>query len=183
MLRKLPLSLTRASELLCLLPLLPWLFTQGALWRQATAGLPLAGGISYWPIKAKGRGSSLSWQAIYRAVRRPGVRRCCYNMAEVTDEVEGSDLDADAETEVPAVVESESTPCQSEGKESEKVRLPYSCTSSSSPSIPHPRPLSCPYLAQNPSLVCTYSFKVPLPIYFHPLPQNQCLSGLTLFSY
>lgn len=111
------------------------------------------------------------------------MRRCCYNMAEVTDEVEGSDLDADAETEVPAVVESESTPCQSEGKESEKVRLPYSCTSSSSPSIPHPRPLSCPYLAQNPSLVCTYSFKVPLPIYFHPLPQNQCLSGLTLFSY
>lgn len=73
MLRKLPLSLTRASELLCLLPLLPWLFTQGALWRQATAGLPLAGGISYWPIKAKGCGSSLSWQAIYRAVRRPGV--------------------------------------------------------------------------------------------------------------
>ncbi|XP_019649592.1 uncharacterized protein LOC109488789 [Ailuropoda melanoleuca] len=43
-------------------------------------------------------------------------------MAEVTDEVEGSDLDADAETEVPAVVESESTPCQSEGKESEKGR-------------------------------------------------------------
>lgn len=154
----------------------------GALWWHVTPALPLAELISRWPIKAKGCGSLLSSKAIYREVRNPGVGHCCYNMAEITEAVEESSSYPEAETSDPkeqtlSIEEREKTPCQLKDKEMEKVRLPYSCTSSSSPSIPHPRPLSCPCLAQTLPSVCTRSFKASLPIYFpfsSPKPMSLC---------
>ena len=117
---------------------------------------------------------------VYKGLRGPGEGQCCYNMAEVIEAVLGSNSDAENKTEIADVrkvpeIKERKTPCQSKDKEREKVRLPYSCTSSFSPSIPYPRPLSCPCLAQNPFLGCAHSFKVPLPNYF-PLPSPKPMS-------
>lgn len=180
--RNLPLSLSRASELPTCCPssrgfsrevLCDGKLLQGYHWleRFPTDQSKLMGVAPHCP------------GVLYIAARSPGVGHCWYNMAEASEEVLGSNSDTEAEVErearkikkrVTAITENMKTPCQPKDKEREKVRLPYSCLSSS-PSIPHPRHLSCPYLAQNSSSVCTHSFKVPPPIYFHPLPQNQCL--------
>ena len=71
------------------------MFIGGALWCQAMSGLPLARGISCWPIKADDCGSSLSWEGIYRDARCLGGGHCCYNMADLIKEVkeEGSEIE------------------------------------------------------------------------------------------
>ena len=52
---------------------------------------------------------------------------------------------------------------KSDGSDSQKVRLPYSCSSFSSPTRDSP----CPCLAQNTSPTHTRSLKVLLPILLH----------------
>ena len=68
----------------------------GALWCQAMSGLPLAGGISCWPMKAVALHCP---GKVY--IERPGclgVGYCCYNMGDLTEEVkeEESEIEIDS---------------------------------------------------------------------------------------
>ena len=129
-------------------------------------------------------GSSLSWEGIYRDARRLGVGHCCYNMGGLLDKVE-SESESESESELESVSESESEieidnidleeeasssterkrnhSDQPNGLDSETVRLPYSCSSSSSPTRDSP----CPCLEQNTSPMHTRSLKVLLPTLLH----------------
>ena len=129
-------------------------------------------------------GSSLSWEGIYRDARRLGVGHCCYNMGGLLEKVEEeSESEAEAEAESESESESEieidnidleeeasssterkrNHSDQPNGLDSETVRLPYSCSSSSSPTRGSP----CPCLEQNTSPMHTRSLKVLLPTLLH----------------
>ena len=137
-------------------------------------------------------GSSLSWEGIYRDARRLGVGHCCYNMGGLLEKVEEeseseTESESESESEVEAEAESESESeieidnidleeeasssterkrnhsDQPNGLDSETVRLPYSCSSSSSPTRDSP----CPCLEQNTSPMHTRSLKVLLPTFLY----------------
>lgn len=155
----------------------PHEFSVSALWCQAPPGLPLAEEISCWPIKTDGRGPSLFWEYIYREARRL-VGLSCYNMAEVTEEPQEPSSDSEIETrsltqESPSVKgRNWKISCDLDDHEKEKVRLPSSYASSSSPTqsfpLAGPKPLLSPHL---------FSPSPPS----HPLSQHQCLSVSSCF--
>lgn len=114
-------------------------------------------------------GSPLSCDGIYRDARRLGGGHRCYNMADLIKEVkeEETEIEIDAfnlQQQASSANEGKrKNTDQSDGLDSQKVRLPYSCSSSSSPTRDSP----CPCLAQNTSPTHTRSLKVLLPILLH----------------
>lgn len=172
LLRKLPVSLTRTSRLLCILPA-PTMNCQGwcfvmSSYPRATIGWT----VSCWPIKAEGCGS-LPWEGDFRAVRSPGVAYSCYNMEKSNEEPQEPDSDTETQPKTMGVKgkkvqrnqsksKKRKTPPQDEEKEKvkgqkkQKVRLPYKIWL---PYLCHllflidppPKHLPCPFLAQTPS--------------------------------
>ena len=120
----------------------PWIFKSGALWYQAMPGLWLVGRISCWPIKVDASGSSLSWEGIHREARSLGVGHCVFTMANLIEEVKeeepGIETDSVNLEQQASIAKQRKRKMsdQSKGLDSEKVRLPYSCSSSSSPTLP-----------------------------------------------
>ena len=114
-------------------------------------------------------GSSLSWEGIYRDARRLGVGHCCYNMGGLLEKVEEEETEIEIDNINLKEEASSSTERkrnhsdQPNGLDSETVRLPYSCSSSSSPTRGSP----CPCLEQNTSPMHTRSLKVLLPTLLH----------------
>lgn len=112
----------------------------GALWCQAMSGLWLVGGITCWPIKADGCG----WEGIHREARSVGVGHCYFTMADLIEDVkeEDSEIEIDSvslERQASiAVQRKRKMSDHPKGLDKEQVRLPYSCPSSSSPSLPLP---------------------------------------------
>ena len=113
-------------------------------------------------------GSSLSGK-VYKEARRLGVGHCCYKMGGILGKVkeERPEIDVyDISFEEEASTSQErktNNSDQSIGLDPEKVRLPYSCSSSSSPTRDSP----CRSLpGTNPSSMHTRSLKV-LPILLH----------------
>ena len=87
-------------------------------------------------------GSPLSCDGIYRDARRLGGGHRCYNMADLIKEVkeEETEIEIDAfnlQQQASSANEGKrKNTDQSDGLDSQKVRLPYSCSSSSSPTVP-----------------------------------------------
>ena len=110
-----------------------------------------------------------SSRKVYKEARRLGVSHCCYKMGGILGKVkeERPEIDVyDISFEEEASTSQErktNNSDQSIGLDPEKVRLPYSCSSSSSPTRDSP----CPCLAQNTSPTHTCSLKVLLPILLH----------------
>ena len=114
-------------------------------------------------------GSPLSCDGIYRDARRLGGGHRCYNMADLIKEVkeEETEIEIDAfnlQQQASSANEGKrKNTDQSDGLDSQKVRLPCSCSSSSSPTQDSP----CRSLpGTNPSSMHTRSLKV-LPILLH----------------
>ena len=114
-------------------------------------------------------GSSLSWEGIYRDARCLGGGHCCYNMADLIKEVKEEETEIEIDTlnlqqqASSANQRKRKNTDQSDGSDSQKVRLLYSCSSSSSPTRDSP----CRSLpGTNPSSMHTRSLKV-LPILLH----------------
>ena len=113
-------------------------------------------------------GSSLSWK-VYKEARRLGVGHSCYKMGGIFGKVKEREPEIDIydisfEEEASTSKERKTNNSdQSNGLDREKVRLPYSCSSSSSPTQDSP----CRSLpGTNPSSMHTRSLKV-LPILLH----------------
>ena len=113
-------------------------------------------------------GSSLSGK-VYKEARHLGVGHCCYKMGGIFGKVKEEDSEIDVydisfkEEASTSQERKTNNSDQSTGLDPEKVRLPYSCSSSSSPTRDSP----CPCLAQNTSPTHTCSLKVLLPILLH----------------
>ena len=110
-----------------------------------------------------------SSRKVYKEARRLGVSHCCYKMGGILGKVkeERPEIDVyDISFEEEASTSQErktNNSDQSIGLDPEKVRLPYSCSSSSSPTRDSP----CRSLpGTNPSSMHTRSLKV-LPILLH----------------
>ena len=110
-----------------------------------------------------------SSRKVYKEARRLGVSHCCYKMGGILGKVkeERPEIDVyDISFEEEASTSGErktNNSDQSIGLDPEKVRLPYSCSSSSSPTRDSP----CRSLpGTNPSSMHTRSLKV-LPILLH----------------
>ena len=112
-------------------------------------------------------GSSLSGK-VYKEARHLGVGHCCCKMGGILGKVKEEKSEiyvCNISFEEEASISEErktNNSDQSTGLDPE-VRLPYSCSSSSSPILDSP----CPCLAQNTSPTHTHSLKVLLLILLH----------------
>ena len=119
------------------------------------------------------------WLLIFLEVRSPGVEHWCYQKAKESKETMESG--SDEETPTPSTGMKTKSDSQLADKEREKVRLPYSYVSSSSPLMPHARLSPCPCLAQTPpqfTLIPLQPHSYLFPIL---LPQTNVFLGLSCF--
>ena len=84
----------------------------------------------------------MSWEGIHREARSLGVGHCVFTMANLIEEVKeeepGIETDSVNLEQQASIAKQRKRKMsdQSKGLDSEKVRLPYSCSSSSSPTLP-----------------------------------------------
>ena len=125
-----------------------------------------------------GCGSSFSWR-VYIEVGSPSEGHWCYQKAEEAEETMESD--SDEETPTSSRGQKRKSESQLADNEREKVRLPYSYASSSSPLMPHARLSPCPCLAQTPPQFTLIPLQPRSYLFPTLCPQTNVFLGLSSF--